>query len=298
MSDLQAKLIIVFFRILGLLPLWFLRLLGRLLGKGLWLINSEHRFITETNLCLCFPDQSMSDRQQLAQKSMLQLGEMSLEIARAMTADVEKLLSHVIAIEGQSLLEQATAKGRGVIVLMPHLGNWELMNFQLSSIAKTTILYQPPRSEILEQWVKGCRGRSGATLVPTNSQGVKSLLKALKRGEQVVILPDQEPELSSGTFAPFYQEQALTMTLVSNLQKRTGAVVVCAFAQRVGLNQFKIVFKQANELIYDSDLSISVQGLNKSIEACVDVCPEQYQWEYKRFRKRPDGKKRRYKLNE
>lgn len=298
MSDLQAKLIIVFFRILGLLPLWSLRLLGRLLGKTLWLLNTEHRFITETNLHLCFPEQSEANRRHLARNSLIQLGEMSLEIAKTMTADAETLLKQVSSIEGQALLDEAKAEGKGVIVLMPHLGNWELMNLQLSSMAPTTTLYQPPRSELIEDWVKQRRSRLGGKLAPTSPQGVKSLLKALKSGEQIAILPDQEPELSSGEFAPFFNQPALTMTLVSNLQSRTDAKVVCAFAQRKGLSQFKIIFKAVDQTIYSADTVQSVSGLNKSVQACVNHCPAQYQWEYKRFRKRPDGSKRRYKQND
>ena len=114
--------------------------------------------------------------------------------------------------------------------------------------------------------------------------------KALKRGEQIGILPDQEPKLEGGVFASFFSVQALTMTLVSGLIARTGAKVVCGYAERLPKGRgYGVHFKQVDPLIYDPDLKESVEGLNRSVEACVKQLTEQYQWEYKRFKRRPDG---------
>jgi KDO2-lipid IV(A) lauroyltransferase len=126
-------------------------------------------------------------------------------------------------------------------------------------------------------------------------RGVKALLKALKAGESVAILPDQTPAEGSGEFADFYGQQTYTMTLVHTLIKRTGAKVVSGGAQRTGSNQFHLQFQPAPEAIYSDDMLTSVAGLNECVKQCIELCPEQYQWEYNRFKLLPNGEKRSYR---
>ena len=118
------------------------------------------------------------------------------------------------------------------------------------------------------------------------------VLKALQRGEMVGVLPDQVPNDEGGEFANFFGKQALTMTLVSKLAARSQARVFSGFLVRLPKGRgFKLIIREADQAIYDEDLLTSVRGLNKSVEDCVLMAVEQYQWEYKRFRRQPDGKK-------
>ena len=104
-------------------------------------------------------------------------------------------------------------------------------------------------------------------------------------------MPDQEPEPHSGEFAPFFGIQALTMTLLTNLAQKTGALVVTGWAKRIyEPHGYEIIFCEAEEGVYSEDPLTQVQALNRSVEACVTKSAEQYQWEYKRFKKQPDNK--------
>lgn len=138
------------------------------------------------------------------------------------------------------------------------------------------------------------RQRHGNKLVPANKSGVRALLKALKAREIVVILPDQVPSIESGEFALFFGEPALTMTLVSKLINRNNSKAVMAYALRQPDNSYQISFRPVDEGIYSSDRATALLALNKSVEQCVRDCPEQYQWEYKRYKFLPDCSRRKY----
>lgn len=139
------------------------------------------------------------------------------------------------------------------------------------------------------------REKTGSKVFPTNRKGVAAMFNALRRGECAGILPDQEPELEGGVFVPFFGIEALTMTLVSKLARKTEAAVVFGYARRLPAAEgFELVFKLADPAIYSEDLAESVTALNAGVEACVREVPAQYQWEYKRFRKVPQGRSDHY----
>jgi KDO2-lipid IV(A) lauroyltransferase len=182
-----------------------------------------------------------------------------------------------------------------VLVLAPHLGNWEVVSIFLAGYAPLTALYQPPPLPALDKLVLGGRSKSNITMAPTNRRGVMQLFKALQRGELVGILPDQVPDDGSGAeIAPFFGLPALTMTLVHSLVERTGCEVVCIYAERVK-DGFRVVIRAPEPGIGDADLQRSVSALNASVENCARAIPEQYQWEYKRFRRLPEPYPQYYK---
>jgi KDO2-lipid IV(A) lauroyltransferase len=148
-------------------------------------------------------------------------------------------------------------------------------------------LYEPPKLVGLGPLIEKARQSSGATLVPTNSSGPAKLFKSLKNGGIAGILPDQAPgDIKSGENAPFMGIPCFTGTLASKLVRRTGALAVFGFAQRVP-GGFELYYKPAEEAIYDEDMAVSLAALNRGTEACLRQCVAQYQWEYKRFRVRP-----------
>ena len=140
--------------------------------------------------------------------------------------------------------------------------------------------------------VRAGRERSGATLVPTTPQGIGKLLKALKRGEQSLILPDQVPQDGSGIFAPFFGHDTYTMTLLSNLARKTGCVLILAYAIKVNAEEgprFDIYFEAVPDTLYEEDQEVAIAAMNTAIESAIRKHPTAYQWAYKRFKRQPDG---------
>lgn len=230
------------------------------------------------------PDKDADARLTLTRESLQHTVFMLFELARVWTwpwKKIERLL--LPEIEGATLLQQALADDRGLVVLGPHIGNWEVLGFYLQSLKQVTVLYQPIDSAVANELILDCRERHGSTVLPTDRRGVMGLFKHLKAGGLTGILPDQVPD-QGGAFAPFYNTPAYTMTLVYNLIQRTGCRVLMGACVRKG-GQFQLVFFEPDTAIYSSDESESLAGLNRSVESVVALAPEQYQWEYKRFRR-------------
>ena len=259
--------------------------LARWTGPLVHRFSRREREVTEINLGEVYPDLSQEARQRLARQSLTHSAATMLELGLAWMAEPARVEASILAVHGRQLLDEARAEGRGVIVLAPHFGNWEVLNFWLSSHFPFTAMYEPPKIRRLDPVIRRGRERMGASLVPTNPRGVAALLKALKRCEAIGILPDQEPDWGSGVFAPFYGRLAYTATLLPKLVARTEARVVTGVARRIPGRGFEIHFLPADERVYSPDEAQSASGVNACVEAAIALDPAQYQWEYKRYRK-------------
>jgi KDO2-lipid IV(A) lauroyltransferase len=182
-------------------------------------------------------------------------------------------------------------------LIAPHLGNWEITNYFVARHYPLVAMYAPPKLVALEKLIHAARERSGGQLVPANKRGVVAIFKHLRNAGVTGILPDQEPATKSGVFAPFYGHKVLTPVLVSKLIQETRAEAILVYALRLANGRFRLVFRPAHDAIYQSDIATSAAAMNRSIELAIREAPEQYQWEYKRFRKRPAGEPRRYPIS-
>jgi KDO2-lipid IV(A) lauroyltransferase len=287
MNALKAILVQFLLHFCALLPLSWARALGRGAVHLYWPFGGRSRKVTERNIELVFPELSPAEQKALARRSLCATGELAAEMGHVWLRPIEYVQGLIKSVEGAELVSAAREQGRGVIILAPHLGNWEISGLHLATLGPTVSLYEPPKLARLGPLVRSCRERSGATLVPTDGRGLAKLLKSVKRGQISGILPDQAPsELNSGQNAEFMGLPCFTGTLACNMIRRTGAVAVFSFSERVP-GGFIVRYSPAEEAIYDEDTSVSLAALNRGVEACVRQCVEQYQWEYKRFRVRP-----------
>ena len=287
-TPLKSSLVLVFLKLLSWLPLGASRALGRSLGRLIIGFNLQPIRVARINLALCYPQLSSEQVEALGRERMLHLGQALCETPRLWRKGNPWLDKKIVAIEGQDHLQAALANDRGTILIIPHQGNWEVIGLWISKQTAMTSLYEPPKMAVMEHYIKSSRERAGATLVPTNVRGVAALIKALKRGELTAILPDQQPPAVSGDFAPIFGVPTQTMTLVHNLLQRSGSQAILCTALRVP-GGWKMVFMPASEDIYNDDQTTSLLAMNQGVESIVALAPNQYQWEYKRFRARPDG---------
>lgn len=288
---MKSFFILTIFRLLALLPLSLVRALGKLAGHLLWLFNTEARQVTELNLRLCFPELSDEERLKLTHRRLQMLCIVAFEFGPVWLWSGQRVVERVHSVTGEELLQAGLADGRGVVLLAPHIGNWEVLGLHVSAQGHPmTTMYQPPDLPAMDSLMQASRQRLGMKLVPTNTGGVKALLKALKAGEIIGVLPDQVPPRGTGgEFAPFFGHPALTMTLLHSLVQRTGATVLSFYAIVNNAGGWDLTFAEVPAAMHDADVQHSLCALNQAVEACARVYPEQYQWEYKRFRKRPDG---------
>lgn len=284
-----TRFLIGIWRLLSLLPMPLVHLFGRLIGKLFSLIPNRDRRITDINLQICFPGLSDNERMKLRNRILEQSGCTIAEMGIIWFRSTEQVLSLVKAVSGEELLQREP--GQGLILLVPHLGCWEIVGLYVSRFEKLTTLYRPPRVQSLERIIKHARERNGSELVPTDASGVKRLYQILREGNISGILPDQQPGSNKGAaFAPFFGRPALTMLLVNRLMKKTKAKAVFCYAERLPKGDgFHLHFQAAPEGLDDSDPVVAAAALNQGVESCVRRLPEQYQWSYKRFRRQPEG---------
>lgn len=273
-------------RLFAMLPLSVAQAAGSLLGRLAWHLNGRERKTAEVNIRLCFPELQEREQEELVRRTLRENGKLITELPKSWLASCDywdkRLEAQQFSEEIRHLLEQ----GRGVIIAAPHLGNWEVGLRAITAAGPTTVLYRPPRQAWLSSIMDQGRIATGAKTAPTDMQGIRALMAALRNGEIVAILPDQVPKelAQSSVTAPFFGHPAPTMTLISKLARKTGAPVVAACAERLpGGKGFRGNFRYVDDRVADSSAEVSAAAVNDAVEALVRLSPEQYQWTYRRF---------------
>ena len=282
----SKQLLPFLFRTLGQLPMPLMRGIGGCMGRFSHWQGNRMAQVTRRNIERCFPQLDRSQQQQLTKSSLQETGRLAGETFVVWSRSYTWLRRRILHIHGLDHAKQQLTMGKGLIVLAPHIGNWEVLGLFLAELGPVTSLYEPPKNAVVEQLVRNARQGSGATLVPTNRKGVVALFQALQNGHVTGILPDQTPNEAGGRFSEFFGQPTFTMTLVHKLIQRTGCRAVYGYARRVE-GGWEIVFRPVPDALYSEDEQQSLRALNEGIEACVRDVPEQYQWEYKRFKRQP-----------
>jgi KDO2-lipid IV(A) lauroyltransferase len=216
----------------------------------------------------------------------------ALETLRFWTRAHDDNLALIVEHEGVALFDAALAGGRGVLIAAPHYGNWELLNQWLAARAPLAILYRAPQSAVGDAFLRRVRAADGGGVAQVRAEGpaVRQLFKRLQAGGVVGILPDQQPKVGDGAFAPFFGVPALTMTLLPRLAARSGAPVLFATCERIDWRpRFRLRIEAAPAAIADPDPEVGVAALNTAVETIARRDPAQYQWSYKRYTLRPPG---------
>jgi KDO2-lipid IV(A) lauroyltransferase len=282
---------LVFLLLMALLPLSVSQCLGRCLGKYLYTYKSSRSYhVSKANIDLCFAHLSADERDGLLQQSLQHTGMTYAEMGMSWLWPTKLSLRKVISVKGEALLKSAADEGRGVIIIAPHIGNWEVLNLYASNRYQLTVLYKPPKLKFFDWLINKMRKRLGGDMAPANASGVRKLMKKLRDNQVIAILPDQEPNEGSGKFTDFFNRPAYTMTLLSQLAIKTQCKVLSGVALREpNGNGFVIEFSEVDADINSNDLQLSLKTLNQAIEKIAKKSPNQYQLEYKRFKLKPRG---------
>ena len=281
------------------LPWPWLRGLADLLAWTWCRLDARESKVARRNLELAYPELLPSQRDELHRRILRTTARQAFETLRFWTRPPGDNLARLRERHGEAMYDAALASGKGVIVVAPHFGNWELLNQWLSSRGPIAIVYNPPDSRVGDAFLLRVRGGDNIRQVRAEGPAVRQLWKVLKEGGAVGILPDQQPKRGDGEFAPFFGVQALTMTLVSRLAERTGATVLFAWCERTGADlEFVLRVEPAPDGIADPDPVAAATVLNAMIERIARRDPAQYQWTYKRYGARPpeSGEPNPYKV--
>ena len=183
--------------------------------------------------------------------------------------------------------ERLLEDGRGIIFLTPHLGCFEVLPQAYAQRRPITAMFKPPHQERLRTWIETMRTRPNMHMAPADPRGVRMVVRALKRGEAVGILPDQTPTAGEGVWAPFFGKPAYTMTLVHRLHRLSGAPIVLMFGERLPRGKGYRAHMRVLETLPE-DVAQAAGRINAEIEQLIALAPTQYLWGYNRY-KQPKG---------
>jgi KDO2-lipid IV(A) lauroyltransferase len=265
------------FKFFSLFPLWLLHGLGWALGWLVFALSGVYR-------------RRFLDHARLAGYGWRQWAPAVGEAGKLLSELPRLWLGHPVTVqwEGAQHIDAALSEGRGVLFLTPHLGCFEITAQayaqRFGATQAMTVLFRPARQPWLRELVARARARPGLHTAPTTLSGVKQMLKALKLGQSLGLLPDQVPPLGLGVWAPFFGREAYTMTLSARLAQQSGADILLAWGERLAWGRgFKVhVLPLQGRL--PQDASQAAAHINQAMEALVRQCPQQYLWGYARYK--------------
>ncbi len=264
------------------LPLGLAQLLGSLGGIGAYAFSSHFRGLFQENYrhAMHLHGRTIHSLKAAAASGMLFID--SLWIWH----NPQKALERA-DVQDWSLVDQAVQEGKGLVMLTPHLGGFEIIPRILANHFPATILYRPARQEWLNDLIEEQRAYPNMHFVPTNLHGVRKMVKALQEGEAIGILPDQVPSGGDGVWVKFFNRYAYTTPLPARLANRNQTPVILFSAIRKSFGQGWIIKAQRLETFSEDPYQAATQ-MNEAIEAVILEAPEQFIWSYNRY-KHPEG---------
>jgi KDO2-lipid IV(A) lauroyltransferase len=270
------------FRWLSRCPLQILHALGFLFGWMTYAASPTYRRRMAANAA-----QAGLDAAQW-RGAIASAGRMVMELPFLWMRPPHEPILPQVRFEGEERLAAALAKGRGVLILTPHMGCFEVTAQAIAErfghIHPITVLYRPARKPWMQDLVKTSRERPHLFAAPATLSGVRQMIRALRKGEMVGLLPDQVPPEGMGVWAPFFGRPAYTMTLASRLVQQTGAVLMLTWGERLpggaGYVQRFLDFPEA----LPEDAAESAAAVNRAMEGLIRQCPQQYLWGYHRYK--------------
>jgi KDO2-lipid IV(A) lauroyltransferase len=268
-------------QLISRLPLGLVHLLGGWLGRLIYLLSPTYRRHLGENMAQAGIEPTMRGA------AVAEAGKQMLELSRIWLRTLEDAKAQVVEAEGWEYVVAAQAAGKGIIFLTPHLGCFEITAQYYAAFGDITVLYREPRQAAIRELILTGRKREHLHLAPADVSGVRSLIKALRKGQAVGMLPDQAPKVGEGLWLNFFGRPAYTMTLAARLTE-TGATPLMAWGERLPRGRGYRLHIRPPLKSFEGATVDRAQQINLEIEALVRECPTQYLWGYNRY-KHPGG---------
>jgi len=275
-SDFRGRILTGVLRGVAALPLPVAHAIGRVLGRLVYAVPGRHRqHLLENAAQAGFPTPAF------ASQAAAETGAMMIELARVWFRSPACMAK--VTCDGFGVIEQALAERRGLIMLTPHLGCFELAARYAAERIAFTVMFRPHRKAIFRGVLDTVRRTSTLKAVPANSHGVRAFVRALREGEAVGLLPDQAPK-GEGVWAPFFGRMAYNMTLPCKLAAQTGAPLIIAAGERLpGGRGWRMHVKRLQGPIPET-AQAQAAWINAEMEEMIRRFPQQYLWGYNRYK--------------
>lgn len=238
------------------------------------------------NLKISLPELSEQERERVTRAAIRNELMSYFEFFNIWGSSNEKNIQRIHRVEGEDLLKEALAAQKGLVLIVPHFGTWEVMNAYMAQYTQMSIMYKPVKDPAADEFVREARSREQATLLPTDESGVRQIFKALKQGGTTVILPDHTPNIG-GEYIPFFGVPLSSSNLTAKLIQKTKAKCLFLYAMRNQNGGFDMFIKPLDETIYTATPNQGTEIIFKKMEELIQQYPEHYHWSYKRFKAHP-----------
>jgi len=266
------------------------------LSQLVFALDGRHRRIAERNLALAFGEQTNQQRTRIARSAFRNIGRVMAEFSFTPRLNGGNMGRYVL-FEGEENFRRAHAKGKGVLFLTAHFGNWEWMAaaFPIQFHRPCHVIVRPLDSRLLDGLVERLRTCTGNRTVP-KEKSMGRILRLLKEGEFVGVLLDQNVSWQEGVFVNFFGELACTNAGLALLALKTGAAVVPGFNLRQADGRYRVVIEPELPVIRtgdkDSDVEKNTELFTSVIERYVREYPDHWFWIHQRWKTRPWQAKR------
>ncbi len=279
-------------RLITMLPYRVQLRIGRGIGRLIYLFPSKFKKISETNIKLCFPNLSCEEQKNILKKNFESLGIGIMETGMAWWLSDEKLRA-TCTVHGLEHVEAAFAKGKGIILLGPHFTCLEMIGRLISLQYSFAVMYQPHKKPFVQFIHERFRKKKSIQYIPRHR--MREVLRTLQNNVAIWYAYDVDGGKKRSVFAPFFGIPTASLTAVSRLVKLSDATVVpISFYRRDHEMGYDIFLGEALQHFPSENLQEDATRLNWSLEQAIRNKPEQYVWQYKRFKTRPDGEPRFY----
>ena len=272
------------------LPLTLLALVGRFFGCAFSRFGRRRWQIALTNMGLCFPQLSASEKSTLARRHFEAFGRSFLERGLLWWASPERI-RHIVQLEGKHHLD--AAKGKPVILLAPHFVGLDMAWTRLTLECDMVSIYANQSNAVFNEQLYRGRLRFGASELLSRQEGIRRAVKAMKAGKPFYYLPDMDYGRDDAIFVPFFGVPAATITGLSRLVRLTGAVVLPVIARMTDAG-YVVTIQPPWQDFPGESIEADTRRMNAAIEAEILQMPEQYFWLHRRFKTRPPGEQRPY----
>ena len=263
------------------LPLRANHFFGAFVGRLLFTFNSDAKNVSRQNLEICFPNLSQSDLEDVLRKVLIETGKNLTESGLIWNQSFKENSKLIRNINGENYLDSS----KKTILLVPHIGCWEITGRVIAEKRKITFMYRPLRSSKQNEYLFARRNQGNLSMASADKSGILKIQRALNNGELIGMLPDQDPGEGGGIMVPFFNKEVNTMTLLAKLAKKHNAQVLMFWAKRLEKGRgFDLNIEPVDLTRNGEDIESYTKVMNKSIESLVRKMPEQYMWSYKRFK--------------
>ena len=277
---------VLFMRAIAPLPLPALRALGGAIGRVLWLLARTRRHIALVNLRLCYPDWSEQRRRQVARQSFVCFCQAFLDRSWVWHAAPEVLRRRVKLVGAVQELQQPEA----AVLFAPHFYGMDAGGAAImqQAVARGSSIYTTQPSAAVDAWLRAGRQRFGDVILLNRAEGLKPILRSLRDGRYLYLLPDMDFGAQDSIFVPFYGVPTATLPSLPRFA-RLGQARVVPVVTRMTPAGYEVHVHPAWADYPSDDVEADTALMNARLQSYIDPMPEQYYWVHKRFKTRPPG---------